>query len=81
MLRLLFNKRMRDIVALGALLVTARLLWGAGWPWWAWLPAAMLAGMVGAAAVILSFFVLQKCTYERDASRTKERLRRGEMEA
>jgi hypothetical protein len=70
----------RDLAGLVGFAVTAWLLHRAGWPWWAWAPAAALAGIVAVTAVIISWFEYQRATYEADAARTKERLRNGEME-
>ena len=80
MIGLLHKKQMREFVGLVALAVTGALLHRAGWPWWAWLPAALLAGFAGAAAVVLSWFETQKRRYEAEAAKIKEQLRLGEIE-
>ena len=80
MRRLLLWKHLREVMAVAATLACAGGLWHAGWPWWAWLPAALLAGLLGATVVVLGWFAYQKAVYEGVAAQIKERIRRGEME-
>ena len=80
MRRILLWKHLREVVALAAMIACGAALGHAGWPWWAWLPAALIAGILGATAVVLSWFGYQKSVYEGVAAETKAKIRRGEME-
>ncbi|MGC9319037.1 MAG: hypothetical protein ACP5KN_13470, partial [Armatimonadota bacterium] len=65
--------------ALGAAVLVGWWLAGVGWPWWAWLPAAILGAMAIYMAFILSWFLYRKLTYEA-FSRAARRRRRREAE-
>ena len=80
MRRILLWKHLREVVAVAAMLACAAGLRRAGWPWWAWLPAALLAGMLGGTVVVLGWFAYQKAVYEGVAAEIREKIRRGEME-
>ena len=51
--RFLCQRRAVGVGYLVGLVATAALLAAYGWPWWAWLPAALLAGPLAAAVPIL----------------------------
>jgi hypothetical protein len=80
MKRIFLWRHMREVAAVAATLACAAGLRQAGWPWWAWVPAALIAGILGATVVVLSWFAYQKAVYEGVAARIREKIRRGEME-
>ncbi len=62
---------------LGAILI-ALYLHGIGWPWWAWLPAAILGAMTVYMMFVLGWFLWRKLTYEAFARSRKRRHRASE---
>jgi len=68
-----WRARIRMLLSLAAAVAVGWLLDAAGWPWWAWLPAAILAGMVAFMAIVLSWFLYRKLTYERFAEAARRR--------
>lgn len=64
---------MRSVFALVGAVLLGWYLHGIGWPWWAWLPAAMLAAMAIYMAFVLFWFAWRKLTYEAVARRMKRR--------
>ncbi|MGD9497051.1 MAG: hypothetical protein AB7Y46_12210 [Armatimonadota bacterium] len=70
-----WRARLRAVLALGAALLVGWWLDGIGWPWWAWLPAAMLAAMATYAAAMALWFLYRKLTYERFAEAARRRHR------
>jgi fatty acid desaturase len=72
-------KKLRSILRiicsiLGAVLL-AWYLHAIGWPWWAWLPAAILGAMTVYMAFVLGWFAWRKLTYEAFARERKRRNR------
>lgn len=61
------------MVALIAAVLLGRHLHGLEWPWWAWLPAAILVAMAVYMAFVLSWFLYRKLTYRYFARRAKRR--------
>jgi len=49
-----------------------------GWPWWVWVPAALLAVMGFAAVHVLCWFVYRKLSYPYVARAYKRRRAAGE---
>jgi membrane protein YdbS with pleckstrin-like domain len=66
---------MRSALTLISAVVLAWYLHGIGWPWWAWLPAAIVAAMTVYMAFVLGWFLWRKLTYEAVARRMKRRHR------
>ncbi|MFW6155915.1 MAG: hypothetical protein ACOC7J_01240 [Armatimonadota bacterium] len=65
--------KMRSVFALVGAVLLGWFLHGAGWPWWAWLPAAILGAMTVYTAFVLTWFVWRKLTYQAVARRMKRR--------
>ncbi len=70
-----WRARIRLLLSLVAAVAVGWRLDLAGWPWWAWLPAAILAGMAAFMVLILSWFLYRKFTYERFAEAARRRHR------
>ncbi len=68
-----WRAKIRSVLALVAAVLLARQLSALGWPWWAWLPAAILIAMAVYLAFILSWFLYRKLTYRAFARRAKQR--------
>ena len=66
---------MRSVFALVGGVLLGWYLSGIGWPWWAWLPAAILGAMTVYMAFVLGWFAWRKLTYEAVARRMKRRNR------
>ena len=75
--RPLLHNWTRRVVVVASAAMTGRVLVSDGWPWWAWLPAAILAGMAGYLLMILLSYAYQKCTYPIRARLIKEQLRQS----
>jgi hypothetical protein len=69
--------RVRALLILVVAVTTAWLLQHHGWPWYAWLPAAILSAPLVTALHIILWYFRRKLTYEALARRTKADLRRG----
>lgn len=63
----------RILSALIAAVLLARHLSMLGWPWWAWLPAAILGAMTVFLVLVLMWFLYRKLTYRHFARRAKQR--------
>ena len=70
-----WRARIRMLLGLVAAVVVGWRLDAGGWPWWAWLPAAILTGMTAFMVVMLSWFLYRKLTYERFAAAARRRHR------
>lgn len=70
-----WRARLRSIFALIAAIVLGVRLDASGWPWWAWLPVAILAAMFVYMACVLSWFLYRKLTYRRFAEIARRRHR------
>ncbi len=70
-----WRARIRTLLSLAAAVAVGWRLDTIGWPWWAWLPAAILTGMTTLIAVMLSWFLYRKLTYERFAEAARRRHR------
>ncbi len=68
-----WRAKLRSVLALVAAVLLGRWLGGIGWPWWAWLPAAILAAMAVYMAMVLSWFLYRKLTYQRFAEIARRR--------
>ena len=64
----------RGIAIIAGLVVSWRLV-VAGWPWWAWVPAAILAVQLVYVALLAGVYAYQKPTYRRRAQLMKQSLR------
>ncbi len=71
----LFHGVTRRGRAIIAGLVVGWRLFAAGWPWWAWLPAAILAVQLVYVALLAGVYAYQKPTYQRRARLMKQSLR------
>ncbi len=69
------RSRLRPIIGLLGALLLAWFLHGIGWPWWAWVPAAILAGMATFMVQVFAWFLWRKLTYEAFARRLRRRHR------
>ncbi len=67
----------RGLAIIAGLVVGWRLL-ASGWPWWAWVPAAILAVQLVYVALLAGGYAYQKPTYQRRARLMKQSLRRAE---
>ena len=76
--RVLFHKHSRRVLAVVTGIWVLWLLTGRGWPWWAWLPAAILAGEAGYALLLVGVYAYHKATYQRRAEMMRERLRQAD---
>jgi len=63
----------RNLLAVVAAIFIGWRLMLAGWPWWAWLPAAMLGALAFLALNILCWFGYRKLTYQYFARAHKRR--------
>ena len=77
-LRYVLHELTRRLYALGLGALTWAQLSARGWPWWAWLPAVILAMMVGYLLGILVAYAYQKSTYQIHARLVKDELRRSQ---
>lgn len=66
--------QIRSVAALVALVLVGWWLHTDGWPWWAWLPAAILTSMATYMIFVLTWFAYRKLTYEHNARRAKRRV-------
>jgi membrane protein YdbS with pleckstrin-like domain len=73
-----WRTRIRSAVALLAAVLLAWHLNTLGWPWWAWLPAAILMALAVYTVFVLSWFLYRKVTYQHFARRAKRRNRAAE---
>lgn len=73
-----WRARIRSFVALVAAVLLGWHLNAVGWPWWAWLPAAILTAMVVYMAFVLAWFLYRKLTYPHFARRARRRNRAAE---
>jgi hypothetical protein len=73
----LWDKSRSVVAVIGALLIAWRLSL-AGWPWWAWLPAALLGLIVLQVVPILCWFVYRKLSYQHLARMHKARRKSAE---
>jgi len=73
--RALLHKYTRVLVVLVAVGLVYRWLAGAGYPWWLWVPACLLAAFTAVWAWVLLSYAYQKLTYPRRAKEYKRRLR------
>lgn len=73
----LWDKSRTVVGILGGALVGWWLI-AVGWPWWAWLPAALLGGIGFQAAHVLCWFAYRKLSYQRLARIYKRRHRAAE---
>lgn len=58
--------------ALAGAVLASLLLRGAGWPWYAWLPAGFLAGVASAALWFGAWFLIRKLTYPAVARKQRQ---------
>lgn len=72
--RFLLHPWTRKAVALAVSVLTGVKLAACDWPWWAWLPAAILALMCGYVLMILLTYAYQKSTYKIRARLMKQQL-------
>lgn len=72
--RFLLHEWTRRLFAVGIAVLTGAQLAAHGWPWWAWLPAVILAMMAGYLVMILITYAYQKSTYQIRARLTKQQL-------
>ena len=66
----------RDVLSVLAGAYTAWRLILTGWPWWAWLPAALLAVICFQALHVLCWFAYRKLSYQYVARCLKRRRQR-----
>lgn len=64
-------RAIRTILILAAAWGTGHVLSSLGWPWYAWLPAAILGGFFVAVLWFSVFFLIRKLTYPRVADSQK----------
>ncbi len=77
----IFHRHSRRAIALAAATLVSWILAGRGWPWWAWLPAAILATGASYALLLMAVYGYHKATYQLRAQRMREQLRRAENQA
>ena len=68
-----WRARLRIVIAFAAAITLGWRLDASGWPWWAWLPAAILTAMSTYMILVLSWFAYRKFTYERFARIARRR--------
>ena len=74
MIAMIQNWRAKSRTLLG-LIMAAVVAWAldrAGWPWWAWLPAALLSIVGFYALSVLTWFTYRKLTYQHFARRRRQ---------
>ncbi len=76
--RILFHRHSRRVLAVVVGIGVAWLLAGRSWPWWAWLPAAILAAEAGYALLLVGVYAYHKATYQRRAEMMRQRLRQAD---
>ncbi len=76
--RILFHRHSRRVLAVVVGIGVAWLLAGRGWPWWAWLPATILAAEAGYALLLVGVYAYHKATYQRRAEMMRQRLRQAD---
>jgi len=78
--RILFRRHSRWVLAVAVGVWLAWLLTGRGWPWWAWLPAAILAAEAGYALLLVGVYAYHKATYQRRAEMMRQQLREADKQ-
>lgn len=73
-----WRAKIRTVFALVAAVLLGWYLGEVGWPWWAWLPAAILGAMATYMAFVLAWFLYRKLTYEAFARAARRRNRAAE---
>jgi hypothetical protein len=71
MIVLLTRKHTAVVSASLALIAVAILLSQAAWPWWAWLPASLIASVIGGLAPILLGYAYYRLRYQRICERNR----------
>ena len=71
------EERLRALIMIIVAAATAWLLHHHGWPWYAWLPAAILTVPLVTGMHIILWYFRRKLTYEALARRTKADLKAG----
>lgn len=79
--RYLLHPYTRRLIAVVAGLLVAGKLLTVGWPWWAWVPATLLAVQLAYALLLLGVYGYQKSTYQLRARLMKQHLRQTEDDA
>ncbi|NLO06563.1 MAG: hypothetical protein GX131_12120 [candidate division WS1 bacterium] len=75
-----WRSKIRSAFALVAAVFAGWWLSGIGWPWWAWLPAAILVAMAVYMTFVFGWFLYRKLTYEPFARAAKRRNRAAAAE-
>ncbi len=70
-----WRSKVRSVFAIIGAVAMGVLLNGLGWPWWAWLPAAILCAITVYMAFVLSWFLWRKLSYQYFARMAKRRNR------
>ena len=76
--------RVRPLLGTAVAVAIGFALKGAGWPWYAYVPAGVLAGLSTSAIWVIAWYVARKVTYPPNAERQRRLLaeeRRETMEA
>jgi len=75
--RYIFHRHSRRGLAIAVGIWMVWLLAGRGWPWWAWLPAVILAAGFAYALLMMAVYGYHKATYQRRAEMIRQRLRQA----
>jgi len=76
--RVLSHRHSRRGLAVVVGICMTWLLIGRGWPWWAWLPAAILTIEAVYAVLLVSVYAYHKATYQRRAEMMRRQLRQAD---
>ena len=72
--RYIFHRCSRCAIALAVAILVGWMLIGRGWPWWAWLPAVILAAGFAYALLLMAVYGYHKATYQRRAAMIRQQL-------
>jgi len=73
--RYIFHRHSRRAITLAVAILVGWMLIGRGWPWWAWLPAVILAAGFAYALLLMAVYGYHKATYQRRAEMIRQQLR------
>ena len=76
--RYIFHRHSRRAIALAVGILVGWMLMGRGWPWWAWLPAVILATGAGYALLLMAVYSYHKASYQLRAEMMRQQLREAD---
>ncbi len=76
--RAVFHKHVQRLLAVVVGIWVVWVLAGRGWPWWAWLPAVILATQAVYAVLMVTVYAYHKATYQRRAEMIRQQLQEAD---